>query len=110
MWRFAVDAAESKQAKDIRVLDLREISSFADFFVIASGSNSKQIQTISDEIEAQLKKHGERPHSVEGYTHADWILMDYGDYLVHIFSDKARVYYDLERLWRDAKQVDLERI
>jgi ribosome-associated protein len=109
MWRLAAQAADSKQAKEIHVLDLREISSFADYFIIATGANSKQIQTISDEIEMVLKKHGERPASVEGFTHADWILMDYGDYVVHIFSEKARVYYDLERLWRDAKLVDWQR-
>jgi len=108
MWLTAVHAADSKQAKDISVLDLRGISSFADFFVIASGGNTRQIQTISDEVETQLKKRGERPNSVEGYTHADWILMDYGDYVVHVFSDKARAYYDLERLWRDAKPIPLE--
>jgi ribosome-associated protein len=88
------------------VLDLRDVSSFADFFVLATGSNARQNQTISDEVESQLKKSGERPHNVEGYTHADWILMDYGDTLVHIFSEKARGDYDLERLWRDAKAVE----
>src|SRR2546430_140449 len=107
MWRTAVAAAESKQAKDIRVLDLREISSFADFFIIATGMNSRQIQAISEEVEVELKKRGERPNSVEGFTHAEWILMDYGDYIVHIFSEKARAYYDLQRLWRDAKLVQL---
>jgi ribosome-associated protein len=90
------------------VLDLQDISSFADFFVLATGGNTRQIQTVCDEVETQLKKHGERPHSIEGYTHADWILMDYGDYLIHIFSEKARTYYDLERLWRDAKRVEWE--
>ncbi len=73
--------------------------------MIASGTNSRQIQTISDEIERELKKYGERPNNVEGYTHADWILMDYGDYVIHVFSEKARAYYDLERLWRDAKRI-----
>ena len=107
-WLTAVRAADSKQAKDIRALDLRDISSFADFFVLATGSNARQIQSISDEVESQLKKSGERPHNVEGYTHADWILMDYGDTLIHIFSEKARTYYDLERLWRDAKLVEWE--
>jgi len=106
MWRAAVRAAEEKQAKDIRVLDLRGLTSFADYFVLASGTNSRQIQAIADEIETQLKKLGERPTNVEGYDNADWILMDYGDYLVHIFSEKARTYYDLERLWRDAKALE----
>lgn len=101
----AVEAAESKQAKDIKVLDLRQITSFADFFVIASGLNTRQIQTIADEIELQLQKFGEYPLSVEGYQNAEWVLVDYGDFLIHIFSEKARQYYDLERLWRDARVV-----
>jgi ribosome-associated protein len=105
MWREAVHAAEDKQAKDIRVLDLREVTSFADHFVICSGSNARQIQAISDEIEMRLKKLGEYPNSIEGYENAEWVLMDYGDYLIHIFSEKARLYYDLERLWRDARAV-----
>ena len=102
-----MEAAEAKQAKDIKVLDLREITTFADFFVVCSGANARQIQAIADEIETDLKKLGEYPLSVEGYQNAEWVLMDYGDYLIHIFTDKARQYYDLERLWRDAKTVAL---
>jgi len=105
MWREAVKAADAKQAKEIRVLDLRDVSSFADFFVICSGANSRQIQAITDEIELRLKKRGELPNSIEGYSNAEWVLMDYGDYLIHVFSEKARAYYDLERLWRDARVV-----
>lgn len=104
-WLTAVRAAESKQARDIRALDVREISSFADYFVLLSGANARQIQAIADEIELRLKEHGEYPSSVEGYRNAEWVLLDYGDYLIHIFSEKARAYYDLERLWRDAKPV-----
>lgn len=105
MWREAVKAADAKQAKDIRVLDLRDVSAFADFFVICTGGNSKQIQAIADEVQSQLKKLGETANSVEGYRNAEWVLMDYGDYLIHVFSEKARTYYDLERLWRDARVV-----
>ena len=105
MWRVATQAAEEKQAKDLRVLDLRDVTSFADYFIICNGTNTRQNQAISDEIEAQLKKLGEYPNSIEGYENAEWILMDYGDYLVHIFTEKARQYYDLERLWRDARAV-----
>lgn len=105
MWREAVKAADSKQAKDLLVLDLRDISTFADFFVICSGTNSRQIQAIADEIQMRLKKLGEQANSIEGYQNAEWVLMDYGDYLIHVFSEKARAYYDLERLWRDAKSV-----
>lgn len=104
-WLTAVRAAESKKAIDISVLDLREITSFADYFVICTGANQRQIQTIADEITLQLKQQGERPLSVEGYDNAEWILADYGDMLVHVFSQQARAYYDLERLWRQAKPV-----
>jgi len=107
MWLTAARAADDKQAKEIRVLDLREITSFADYFVICSGSNPRQIQAIADEVQLRLKKFGEHANSIEGYENAEWVLMDYGDYLVHIFSEKARVYYDLERLWRDAKPLPL---
>ena len=87
------------------VLDLREVSSFADYFLICTGANTRQIQAITDEIELQGKQQGEVPSSVEGYHNAEWVLIDYGDFLAHIFSEKARVYYDLERLWRDAKHL-----
>jgi len=104
-WLAAVRAAESKKATDIRVLDLTGVTSFADFFVICTGSNSKQVQAIADEVGFQLKKLNEHPISVEGYSQAEWILADYGDMLVHVFSTKAREYYGLERLWRNAKVV-----
>ena len=104
-WREAVAAAEEKQAKDVRVLDLRDLTSFADFFVICNGTNIRQNQAISDAIEIGLKHQGRYPLSIEGYEHAEWILLDYGDFLVHVFTEKARVYYDLERLWRDAKVI-----
>lgn len=105
MWKTAVAAADAKQARDIKVIDLRPVTSFADFFVICTGSNSRQVHAISDEVGVQLKKLGEMPSSIEGHRNADWVLMDYGDYVVHIFSEQARSYYDLERLWRDAPVV-----
>jgi ribosome-associated protein len=89
------------------VLDLTGITSFADYFVICTGSNQRQIQAISDEVGMQLKKAGEMAISVEGYSPAEWVLADYGDLLVHIFSAKARDYYDLERLWRNARPVQI---
>jgi ribosome-associated protein len=101
-------AAESKKASDIRVLDLREITSFTDFFVLCSVSNPRQAHAVSDEVEKQLKATGELAVSIEGYEAAEWILMDYGDFIVHIFSETARAYYDLERLWRHAKIVQTE--
>jgi ribosome-associated protein len=106
-WLVAVRAAESKKATDIKVLDLRPVTSFADYFVICTGSNPKQVQAIADEVGWQLKKFGERPNSLEGYSQAEWILADYGDLLVHVFSTKAREYYGLERLWRAAKTVPI---
>jgi ribosome-associated protein len=103
-----VRAAEAKQAKDIVVLDLRGVTSFADTIVICGAANARQGQAIADEAERELKKDGEFPLSVEGYRNADWILMDYGDFVVNIFTDKARAYYDLERLWRDATPVPVK--
>ncbi len=103
---MAVRAAESKKATDIRVLDLTGITSFADYFVVCTGANQRQIQAISDEVNLRMKQEaGELPLSVEGYNQAEWVLADYGDMLVHIFSEKSRAYYDLERLWRHAKDV-----
>ena len=105
---MAVKAAEAKKATDIKVLDLTGITSFADYFVICTGTNQRQIQAISDEVNLQLKQQaGELPISVEGYAQAEWVLADYGDLLVHIFSSKAREYYDLERLWRSARKVEI---
>lgn len=106
-WLAAVRAAESKKASDITVLDLRGVASFADFFVIATGANTRQNQTIADEVEKQLAILGERPTSAEGYQSGDWILMDYGDLIVHVMSPQSRAFYDLERLWRQAKAVEI---
>ena len=107
-WLIAVRAAESKKATDIRVLDLTGITSFADYFVICTGANQRQIQAIADEVGLQIKHQArELPNSLEGYNQAEWVLADYGDLLVHIFSPKAREYYDLERLWRSAKTVEI---
>jgi ribosome-associated protein len=99
--------AQEKQATDITVLDLTEVTSFTDCFVICSGSNSRQNQAITDGINLELKKRGEIPGSIEGYDQGEWILSDYGDFLVHVFSHKAREYYSLERLWRQARVVEI---
>ena len=105
-WLLLVRA--KKKAFNIAALDLRDIASFTEFFVITSGSNQRQVQAISDEINEQLKKQlASKPVRIEGYNAAEWILMDYGDFIIHIFEQKAREFYDLERLWRDAKKVDL---
>jgi ribosome-associated protein len=107
-WLIAVRAAEAKQAADIVVHDLTGITAFADYFVICTGGNQKQVQAISDEVGMQLKHQaGELPTNIEGYTQAEWVLADYGDLLVHIFSPTAREYYGLQRLWRGAKQLEI---
>ena len=103
----AVRAADEKKALDIVVLDLREIASFTDFFVIASGANERQVQAISDEVYDSLKKDGSPAARVEGYKTAEWILLDYGDFVVHVFEQKARKFYDLERLWRESRRFPL---
>jgi ribosome-associated protein len=108
-WLIAARAAESKKAINLQVLDLREITSFTDYFVICSVSNPRQGHAICDEIGERMREAGRRPVSVEGYERAEWILIDYGDFIVHIFSEAARSYYDLERLWRHASPVDLTR-
>lgn len=106
--RLALHSASEKKAVNLVALDLREIASFTEFFVIASGTNQRQVQAISDEIEEQLKKQfGARAVRIEGYNTAEWILMDYGDFIVHVFDKDARDFYDLERLWRDAKKVEI---
>jgi ribosome-associated protein len=103
----ALHAASDKKAFDVVVLDLREIASFTDFFVITTGANERQVQAISDEVYESLKKTGSTAARVEGYKSAEWILLDYGDFIVHVFEQKARQFYDLERLWRESKRVEL---
>ena len=106
--REAFEAAEEKKALDITVLDVKEAAGFTDHFLICTGTSSRQIQTICDEVERRLTLAGLRPLHVEGYNHAEWILMDYVDFVVHIFSERARSFYDLERLWRNARRVNRE--
>ena len=106
--RLALHAAAEKKAHDPVVLDLREVASFTDYFVIASGTNVRQVQAVADEVQEQLRRHlNVRPARVEGYNSAEWVLLDYGDFIVHVFEDKARRFYDLERLWREGVRVPL---
>lgn len=105
--RRTLSAAVDKKALDLTVLDLRDIASFTDFFVITTGTNRRQCQAISDEVVEQLKRHGTRAARVEGFQTAEWILIDYGDFVVHVFDEKARRFYDLERLWREARRLDI---
>lgn len=106
--KLAIQCASEKKAFNLVALDLREIASFTDFFIIASANNQRQVQAISDEIDEQLKKQLKtKAIRIEGYNSAEWVLMDYGDFIVHIFEQKAREFYDLERLWRDARKVEI---
>ena len=106
--RLALHAAGEKKAHDLVVLDLRAVASFTDFFLIASGTNVRQVQAIADEVVEQLRNQlSVRPARMEGYGSAEWILLDYGDIIFHVFEEKSRRFYDLERLWRDAARVAL---
>ena len=104
---IAVKACHEKKAENITVLQLDEQSSgFTDYFIVCSGSNPRQVQAISDEIDKSLSAAGVEPKHIEGYNQAEWLLMDYVDFVVHIFSENARKFYDLERLWKTATRVD----
>lgn len=106
MVKIAVKALEDKKGEDIRVIDIQEVSILADYFIIASGANSSQVQAMSDNVEDDLGKAGYECRQVEGYKTANWILLDYNDIIVHVFSKEDRLFYDLERIWRDGKQVE----
>ena len=103
----SIKACQEKKAEDIVVLELeKESGAFTDYFVVCSGTNPRQIQAIADAVEERLEADGMRPAHVEGYKQADWVLLDYVDFVVHVFSEKSRKYYDLERLWKSAKKVE----
>ena len=110
MAKIAVAALEEKKAKDIKILDISGVSVLADYFIIASGSNRNQVQAMADNVEEVLGKAGVHPKQIEGYQTANWILMDYGDVVIHIFDEENRLFYDLERIWRDGKVVEKEEI
>ncbi|MCU1283856.1 MAG: Iojap-related protein [Acidobacteriales bacterium] len=102
----AITAAEDKKAENVAILQMDKSSSaFTDYFVIASGSNPRQVQAIADEVELRLKREGTYPNNIEGYKQAEWILLDYVHFVVHVFSENARKFYDLERLWKSAKRI-----
>ena len=104
----AINACQEKKAEEITILELEKGSgAFTDYFVVCSGTNPRQIQAISDEVEDRLKKAGMPPTHVEGYKQAEWVLLDYVDFVVHVFSEKSRRFYDLERLWKSAKRLEL---
>jgi ribosome-associated protein len=103
----AITACEEKQAERITILELEQGSgAFTDYFVVCSGTNPRQVQAIADEVEERLEKDGLRSTHIEGYKQAEWILLDYIDFVVHVFSEKARKFYDLEHLWKSAKRLE----
>src|SRR5438477_6222701 len=103
-----ISACQEKRAEEITVLELEKAAgAFTDYFVVCSGTNPRQIQAIADEVEERLRRAHLRPAHVEGYKKAEWVLLDYVDFVVHVFSEKARKYYDLERLWKSAKRLEL---
>jgi len=104
---LAVKAAVEKKAIDLVVLDLRGADAFTDFFIICTGANTRQVQTIADAIEDALREHGTKPALIEGHARAHWVLVDYFDFIVHIFSPTTREFYALEKLWGDAKRIEI---
>lgn len=104
----AVRAAEDKKAHDLVVLDLRKAAGFTDFFVIASGTNPRQIRAIADAVMEGLASEGAKPAHVEGYDRSEWILIDYFDFIVHVFAPETRAFYGLERLWGSAERVEID--
>lgn len=108
MVKIAYDALDDKLAEDIKIIDIRNISVLADYFIIADGNNKNQVQAMVDNVEEQLGRAGFEPKQVEGVRNSSWILMDYGDVIVHVFDEENRLFYDLERIWRDGKTLDME--
>jgi ribosome-associated protein len=103
----AIQACLEKKAEELSILEMEKGSgAFTDYFVLCSGTNPRQVQAIADEVELQLKKAGIRPNNIEGYKQAEWVLIDYVDFVVHVFSEKARKFYDLERLWKSATRLE----
>lgn len=106
MVKMAKKALEDKKGQDVKVIDIREVSVIADYFLIADGANTNQVQAMVDHVEEVLGKAGYQCRQIEGYGSGGWILMDYGDIIVHAFSREDRLFYDLERIWRDGKLLD----
>lgn len=108
MAKLVIDALEDKKAEDIKIIDISEVSVLADYFIIAGGNNSSQIQALCNNVEEKLGRAAHPCRQIEGYDTANWILMDFGDVIVHIFDKENRLLYDLERIWRDGKPVEKE--
>jgi len=103
---LAVKAIEGKKGENVVILEMdRSSGAFTDYFILCSGTNPRQIQAIADDVQKQLSDAGQRPNSVEGYNQAEWVLVDYVDFVLHVFSERARQFYDLERLWKSARRL-----
>lgn len=108
MAKLVILALEDKKAEDIRVIDISQVSVLADYFIIANGNNRNQVQAMIDNVEETLGKAGYTPKQIEGYQNANWVLMDYSDIIVHVFDKENRLFYDLERIWRDGKTISVD--
>jgi len=106
MAKLAVQALEDKKGEEIRIIDISDVSVLADYFIIANGSNMSQVQALCDNVSEVLGRAGVHTRQVEGYESANWILLDFGDVIVHVFDKENRLFYDLERIWRDGKVID----
>ena len=106
MAKMAIEALEDKKAEDIKIIDISEVSVLADYFIIAGGNNHSQIQALCNNVEEKLGRAGHPVKQIEGYETANWILMDFGDIIIHIFDKENRLLYDLERIWRDGKVIE----
>lgn len=110
MAKIAHLAIEDKKAEDIKIIDISKVSVIADYFIIASGNNRNQVQALADNVQEELGKRGVDCKQIEGYQTANWILLDYNDIIVHIFNAEDRLFYDLERIWRDGKSVEISEL
>ena len=108
--KIAVEAMKDKKASDVKILDISKISVIADYFIIADGNNGNQIQAIVDNIQEKLHEAGVKEPGVEGYNTATWVLLDYNDVIIHIFNKEDRLFYDLDRIWRDGKEINIEEL
>ena len=106
--KLACDALDDKNALEIKVINIENVSTLADYFIIASGTNHNQVQAMADNVDETLGRAGYEPKQIEGYQNANWILMDYRDIVIHIFDEENRLFYDLERIWRDGTVVEVE--
>lgn len=108
--KLTANALEEKKAEALTILDIRKVSVMADYFIIASGNNVNQVHALCDHVEKELAKEGCLCRQTEGYQNGNWVLMDYGDFIIHIFDKENRLFYNLERIWRDGKEIKIEEL